>query len=441
LFASDFLGCRLGTSRSYMRAKLKILTLILTFCFSIDAQYNSGSTGADGALDLTQLTCPNNICRVQLPESGVLNYTTINIPSGKELQFKSNSRNTPVILLAQGDVLIGGGIQLSAPGLITNPVAAGNIPGPGGFYGAGVANSPGFGPGGGNSTQQNGIWRGPLSLVPIVGGSGGASFGSGRGGGGGGAITIASSTQIVIAVSGAITAWGGIANPSFASGSCGSGGAIRLVATSLNIAGQLKATSYFCGPDHNGVIRLESNTLEYTGSANPLATQAAINPSVASPTAPILSIASIGGFSVPSNAGTRLDLIDILLPTSLADPVNVTINAQNIPTGTTVQIGFLSGSPSGSSNPCSLSGSLASSSCTATVSNLNRTGGTYLLATAAFTPPGGVGRYNPKGRDHVAKIKLEAQLGAKARFTFLRADGTVVDPKVISKQFLQEFGM
>ena len=78
--------------------------------FGVEAQtFNSGSTGADGVLDLTA-----GDRQVQLPESGVLNYTTINIPAQRTLTFKSNLANTPVTMLAQGNVTIAGTVDVSA---------------------------------------------------------------------------------------------------------------------------------------------------------------------------------------------------------------------------------------------------------------------------------------------------------------------------------------
>ncbi len=115
------------------------------------------------------------------------------------------------------------------------------MPGPGGFYG-GAPGQDGFGPGAGiyaGNATKNGSWSGPLSLVPIIGGSGGAGWsncGGWPGGGGGGAIVIASSASI--ALSGVIDAYSnlsfscGLNGQSFAPGG---GGAIRLVSNSLNV--------------------------------------------------------------------------------------------------------------------------------------------------------------------------------------------------------------
>ncbi len=407
------------------------------------AQFNSGSTGADGALDTSTMNCPNNRCVLQLPESGVFNFTTVNVSSGTDLRFLPNSRNTPIYILAQGSVQIAGGIEISAPGIVTAPPVSGRIPGPGGYWGGDVGRG-GFGPGGGllSPGEINGRWVGPLSLVPIVGGSGGASDGQGRpGGGGGGAIVIASSTQLTMTTTAGIYAFGGIGDSLNAWGSCGSGGAIRLVASTLNIAGILRANSFFCAAQFSGVIRLEANSLTFTGSSNPIAVQSAPNPGVIGTSVPKLTISDVGGFSVPSNAGSRFDLVDVLLPNQLPDPVNVGVTALNIPTGTQVQVGILNGSPNGTSTSCNLSGTFANSSCTATISNLNRSGGTYLLATAVFTPPSSLAEYNPPGKNHVAKIRLETALGAAPKYVFLRANGSEINTKDLSQYFLKEFGL
>jgi len=428
-----------------MQKLIGILFLFCASCAVVAGQFSSGSTGVDGALDLSAMSCPDNVCQVQLPESGIFNFTTINVPAGKYLIFKRNSRNTPATLLAQGSVVIGGGLYVSAPcGMElgstvpcsghTPSSSSVQTPGVGGFSG-GAANSDGFGPGKGlASGNTNGRWVGPLNLSPIVGGSGGAGYTCGfpiyscLGPGGGGAVVIASSSSITI--TGIVKANGG------SQGSSGSGGAIRLVANSLNISGTLQAVG-----GANGVIRFESSNISFTGSATPLPIQATINPTIVPTAIPQLSISSVGGFSVPVNAGTRLDWIDVLLPNQLPDPLNVVVSAVNIPAGTQVQIGFVSGSPSGTSTPCNLAGTFEASSCTATISNLNRTGGTYLLATASFTPPSSVARFNPKGANQVVQVRVESTPGAAPKYIFLRADGSRVDSRLLSPKFLQEFGM
>lgn len=414
-----------------MRKVLLIAFLVCALSVVADAQFNSGSTGADGALDLSTMTCPNNICEVQLPESGILNYTTVNIPQGKALRFRVNTRNTSVTMLAQGTVTISGEINVSPiyqrfGGNCGGPFIA---LGPGGFRGSGVGS--GFGPGGGTPSQPNGRWVGPLSLVPLVGGSG--PYGGGYGGG---AIVIASSLSITM--SGSIGAVGEADN--YCNGPYGSGGAIRLVANSANISGSFNACGFGVGINC-GVVRIEATQRSFTGTSQPAAVLSTINPTIIPTVQPSLTIASIGGHTVPSYSGTRLDTVDLLLPNQIPDPVNVVVSANNIPVGTEVRVGFVSGSSSGTSTPCNLTGTFASSQCTATISNLNRTGVTYLLATATFTPPAQLAQYHPKGANQIAKIRLESVLGKQPKYVFLRSDKSVIETAKVPKEFLQYFGM
>ena len=310
-----------------------------------------------------------------------------------------------------------------------------------------------MGPGGGSiqctTADQNGRWVGSLNLVPIIGGSGGAgvlqdsgSCTPSNGGAGGGAITIASSTSI--------SATGSLSANALRTGgtyfiNCGSGGAIRLVANSLNIAGGLNAAciNNIGGQIQFGVVRLEAQDGQriFTGYSNPPATLAPINPNIFSSNQPQLTIASVGGYLVPSYAGTRFDTVDLLLPNQIPDPVNVALSATNIPVGTQVQVGFVSGSPSGISVPCTLTGTFASSSCTATISNLARSTVTYLLATAAFAPPGLTAKFNPKGENHIATVRLEVRLGATPKYVFLNDKAKPVETAKIAKEFLQFFGI
>lgn len=422
-----------------MKKGLFFVCLILLASIPCHAQsFSSSSTGADGALNLSTMNCLDNICEVQLPESGILNYTTVNIPSGKVLKFKSNSRNTPVTMLAQGAVTISGVIDVSSAGNYTCGSSIAFRLGPGGFYG-GQVGQPGFGPGGGQN-GESGKWVGPLSLSPIVGGSGGAGacygFYCWGGGPGGGAIVIASSSSITS--NGQLLANGSSHGNCASGGSSGSGGAIRLVANSLNVTGQLQA----CGGSNCGVIRLEapSGSLTFTGSSNPPAGLFPINPTIVPTAAPSLTIVSIAGYPVPSYAGSRFDTYDLLLPNQLTDPINVVVRGNNIPVGTKVNIGFVNGSPQATSTPGTLSGTLASSSATLTIAGLNRTAVTYLLASATFNPPANLAAYNPKGPDQVAKVRVEAAPGVRPKFVFLRGNGTVIELARIPNEFLKQFG-
>ena len=222
----------------------------------LQAQFNSGSTGADGALNVTSNTTLN------LPPDGVFNFTTINVDLGATLSFNRNALNTPVYLLATSNVAVSGIINVSGGGRSGKSPGRG---GPGGFDGGfgdfqGFLAGDGQGPGAGRVGQSDvgGVYAyanvgntnmyGNTLLSPLIGGSGGGSVETAAdgGGGGGGAILIASSTSVRI--NGQISANGGIGYGG------GSGGAVRVVAPvidgvgTLNVSGANSST----GGTHNG---------------------------------------------------------------------------------------------------------------------------------------------------------------------------------------------
>lgn len=247
--------------------------------------FDSGSTGADGALSPTVNT------EIQLPASGILNYTSVTIPSGVTVKFKKNALNTPVHLLVSGNVTIAGSIDIRGEDAkhsgtyFDGNQADDGIPGrggPGGYDGGRggredaaqrveiIRGGSGLGPGGGKGGIEgdngcNGVRyykyvglgasyagfgnNGYLSAVgcsvpagnpdqarpygsplvqPLIGGSGGGGGRGGTniagtgGGGGGGAILIAASGTIHI--TGSIDATAGDAGGHGGSGTGGQGG-------------------------------------------------------------------------------------------------------------------------------------------------------------------------------------------------------------------------
>jgi len=290
------------TNRVKQSRKAWLLGSLLLLSQSAFAQFDSGSTGADGAF------APQINTRLQMPEDGIFNFTTVNIPSGVTVNFTKNTTNTPVIMLASGDVTIAGTLSVRATNApAVGPAGGGNlgddaIPGlggPGGFDG-GRGGTPdsrrggnGLGPGGargavamvsgnfsipsqgcggaGAGHASNGSWSfsgasrnvsyncddigvgttyGNARLQPLIGGSGGGggyastAFSGGGGGGGGGAILIASSGTV--SITGQLNANGGLGGASTGSnaggtGGSGSGGAIRIVANTIAGNGQVLA--------------------------------------------------------------------------------------------------------------------------------------------------------------------------------------------------------
>jgi hypothetical protein len=271
------------------------LLLAPAFAFAFD----SGSTGADGAFSPTVNTI------LELPPTGIFNFTSVNIPVGVTVTFKRNATNTPAVILSSTNITIAGTLNASGTGS-THTGAAGDgnlgddglpgLGGPGGFDGgrggkaATLAGGSGLGPGGGTpgigispwpSSQPSGGGGGGFSgsgahnlctvnggslcaaggglggasygsslLLPLIGGSGGgggtggSTFDASGGGGGGGAVLLAASGTVT--VSGSILANGGASGSSSgggsgATGGGGSGGAIRIIAGTIAGNGAITA--------------------------------------------------------------------------------------------------------------------------------------------------------------------------------------------------------
>ncbi len=291
------------------------LWLAAMLCLPLSGHaFDSGSTGADGALKPTV-----NVV-IPLPPSGVLNYTEINIPAGVTVSFRRNATNTPVVLLVAGNAVINGALNLSGwNAWETGTAGNGNqgddgLPGPGGPGGfdggrggpGGISSTPcaseaeadkfrggsGLGPGGGGggrpvldgyynscyreggagggfaqSSEKSGLaggsssyrWLGTATagpaygsdlLLPLIGGSGG-------GGGAGGSIYGGSGGgggggALLLAASGTITI--GSAGKIVAVG--GSGGTLEGPSDSVGGAG---------GGGAGGAIRLVATTIAGNG--------------------------------------------------------------------------------------------------------------------------------------------------------------------------------
>jgi hypothetical protein len=381
--------------------------------------FSSGSSGADGAFTPTTNTT------LTPPANGVFNFTTISIPSGVTVRFTRNAANTPVTLLATGNVTIVGTLDVSAAngGSVVDGTFLGSnagAGGPGGFDGGSGANGvaatvggTGLGPGGGgpgagagyaatggivSPTGTPGAPYGNAELLPLIGGSGGgggdATLGttSAGGGGGGGAILIASSGTITL--TGTINARGGSGGGGNNPGGGGSGGAIRLIATTITGAGGTldvrggsgnSGIGIASGGGSVGRVRLEA----YTNSA--IVNVNAVPPSVALPSAvalangPTLTITTIGGVATPATPTASFSAPDVTLPAAIANPVTLTLSGTNIPPGTPVTV-VVSGQTGGSiAVSTTLGGTLASTRATAAVTiPTNRP--CVVTASATFTP-------------------------------------------------------
>jgi hypothetical protein len=455
--------------KKFMRLVCMATTLLIP-CIS-QAEFSSGSNEADGAFEPTA-----NIA-VQIPESGILNYTTVTIPSGVTVTFKKNAQNTPVTILAKGNVNIDGTVSVN--GFSGNYIIPG-AGGPGGFGGGqggpafqagtrgeGPGGAGGGGPcvsnnayavsggGGGFATAGNGVNNygscfpqysvggisyGNEKILPAIGGSGGGGGGGnntwvgGAGGGGGGAIIIASSG--IITVNGSISANGGYgATPSagqsnFSAGGGGSGGSIRLIANTISGNGSITANgggggnasaSSTGGNGSSGRIRLEaSNILRTAATSPPMAIGYPY--AVVPPNMPTLTITSIGGMTVSGVPSGAFGTPDVMLPFNTKNPITIVVTGTNIPSGTLVT---LNANPS-EGTITSTSGALAGTDTSNNVSlslNISTAYPSIITASVTYTLTAANGAPIYAGGERVEKVRVASNLGGSSTVTYITADG------------------
>ncbi len=475
-----------------MRRIIQLVALVVTAGCALATQteaqtFNSGSTGALGALNVTSGTVT-----LTTPLDGVFNYTTINVSGGATLKFTRNAANTPITLLASGTVTINNatidvsGAAGGSAGFSQTFVAPnGGAGGPGGFDGGSGANGivsttggTGLGPGGGGGStvtsgagsQQGaggggfdvagtagaggtqgtagtgGASYGAPTLLPLIGGSGGggggAIFGNtgGGGGGGGGAIIIASSGTITLTGGGArILAQGGAGassngNAGTGSGAGGSGGAVRLIATTITssqspqITVTAGAAGVFAGAGAPGRVRVEAygNSLGANyGSVPPSAVSSGQPTTVALTSSPTLRITSIAGVATPASPTGSFAAPDVTLPAGTANPVTVAIAGANIPLGTVVTVTVSGVNDGNASGSGALSGTVASSTASAGVT-IPTTQPSVISASATFVVASlGGGPVYAEGEE-VDRVRVSAALGGASYVSYITKSGREV---------------
>lgn len=276
----------------------------------------------------------------------VFKYTDVNIAAGATVRFKNHASRAPVVWLVSGNVTIDGNLVLT--GENWRPAPQLSEPGPGGFrggraasfYGAGQQSS-GFGPGGGaDFTQYDGYAYegsgsyatrgtrgsdpyGNPSLLPLIGGSGGAGHWGGSYGGaaGGGAILIAVQNQLTLR--GFINADGGT-GAGGTTGGHGSGGGVRLIAARLSGSGSgIRAAAFGDAQSKggDGRIRVERVANDATFSVAPDPSVIDLQENATAilwpPTgAPEVRVLSVGGVNTPADPRAEFGTFgpDIALP-------------------------------------------------------------------------------------------------------------------------------
>ncbi|MDO9287871.1 MAG: hypothetical protein Q7T83_03680 [Thermodesulfovibrionales bacterium] len=453
--------------------------LLLFWGNAIAGNFVSGSTGADGDFAPTENTV------LQIPESGVFNFRTVTIPVGVNVSFTKNTKNTPVTILATGDVTIAGAIGVDGKSGGADYYTPGTG-GPGGFDGglgginyqagrrgegpgSGSGGSPisyvsgggyggggGFGGAGSQGLQGNpsycyvaspgsgGSAYGNARLLSLIGGSGGAggggtdSYSGGAGGGGGGAILIASSGTITI--NGSITAYGGaggnggnfqMTRAYGGGGGGGAGGGIKLMADTIAGNGSIRAVGGSdgigpCGRQNisgaSGLIRLEAWIFTFIGSSNPVFSSAYYPTFVRPANMPGLAITAVGGVSVPSTVKGKFETPDIYLPSTTNNPVAVVVTATNIPANTAVTIKAFPAVGSAVSASGTLSGTNASSSASVQI-NLPVSYPSQLIVSSSFTITASNGGPIYAEGEKVEKVRVTAKMGGDPEVVYITESG------------------
>lgn len=453
---------RLGRSMIPV-ATLALLVCVFTNPTHAQNNFSSGSTGADGAF------APTTNQTVAVPESGVFNFTTVNIPTGVTVTFTRNSKNMPLSILISGDAVIAGIISIDGKPGSTN--GAGGYGGPGGFNGGAggygfdqsYSGVPGDGPsggGGGTATDgyssgggggygtagQNGYQTtggrggprfGATTVQPLLGGSGGgggAATTNGRGGaagGGGGAVLIASSGTITL--NGSVLARGGNGDGYTNAGGGGAGGAVRLIANTVLGNGVMRVDGGSgsgwsgTGKGGQGYVRVEAydyGNFNATTSPSNIISFALPHP-VAVANAPQLRIVSVAGVNSPSAPlGSLQGVPDVVVPTSQTNPVTVAIEGSNLPVGTVVSVTLTPARGTRSTVQSSpLAGTEAASTASASVtlpagmSVISATATVDLTTTAANARP-----VYMEG-ERVNRIEVAATFGGASELTYVTESG------------------
>ena len=376
------------------------------------AQFSSGSSGADGALDLTGETGVVVLDPTALgidPEGdNIFHFTSITIPADVTLALKLPTLpNYSVQMLSIGPIVILGEIDIRGGdghgAGIDDPVFF-SVPGPGGFAGGTGARPPlpavaGQGPGvrfSGTRCADHWAKYGNKFILPLRGGSGGGGGGTttvlgGGGSAGGGALLLAS--DVSIQIDGTIDAQGGtaLAAPSGLGGS-GSGGAIRLVAPIVSGSGVLNVQR---GPHNGGPglcfngsagwIRIEATSRPFDGQF--IVVSFALSVVGLSPATTVLtdksiflgslSIISIAGEAVVDPEGTFYD-VDVTFDTPTT--ADIVIVSSDVPDNTTVKVQIFNETLGVPDTNCVLT----DNQCTATATFPS--GFSRVQATASWTP-------------------------------------------------------
>ena len=169
-----------------------------------------------------------------------------------------------------------------------------------------------------------------------------------------------------------------------------------------------------------GRIRLEAESITYSGASNPSYTTDVPGP-IFLAGLPSLRIASVAGTAVPANPTGSAD---VTLPANVTNPVTVGLESTNVPTGNTVRVKLIPayGDPIEAQSPA-IAGTAASGSTSVQI-NLPQ-GPSVLQATTTYTVVVAMGEALSRfaQNERVEKVQLIATMGGPGQAKLITISG------------------
>src|SRR5215831_8297331 len=111
----------LKTNNRKVKLWLMLFGAMMALTLNASAQFSSGSNGADGALDYSNVTPGSAVifdptkftAAPHVAGQNIFNFTTITIPANVPVILSGQNLTGPVFWLAQGDVRINGTLTLA----------------------------------------------------------------------------------------------------------------------------------------------------------------------------------------------------------------------------------------------------------------------------------------------------------------------------------------
>jgi hypothetical protein len=137
-----------------------------------------------------------------------------------------------------------------------------------------------------------------------------------------------------------------------------------------------------------------------------------------------LRITAVGGVNAPTNPKASFAANpDIVVPTTVSNPVTVALQASNIPLNTIVQVTQITDvNVKTTVNSTPLAGTAANSTATASVT-LPTSGMSVLTATTTLNALVAFGRPIHINGERVDKVEIAAAFGGESQVTYITASG------------------